>query len=152
MMRCVVVVMNYMWVLVLMIDFSMSAVARVILWCSSCVVRVFVVVHLWFMIDWLRNVIRAVVYNWLIVSWICYIWIFTFVIYLTRVSSWLVMSVSWLVVDWLAVNWLLTDWLDDTDWLNDTGLLDDTDWLIIVVSHTLLRFRVVWARFVAVWR
>ena len=85
-----VVVMNwlmmagYMWVLVLVINFFMSAVARVILWCSSCVVRVLVVVHLWLLIDWLmRMVIWLMVDNWLIVSWVCYIRIFTLVVYFT---------------------------------------------------------------------
>ena len=74
--------MYYMWVLVLVINALMSAVARVILWCSSCVVRILVVVHLWLMIDWLI-VYWGMVDNWLIVSWVCYIRIFSFAIYFT---------------------------------------------------------------------
>ena len=74
--------MYYMWVLVLVINALMSAVARVILWCSSCVVRILVVVHLWLMIDWLIAY-WGMVDNWLIVSWVCYIRIFSFAIYFT---------------------------------------------------------------------
>lgn len=89
------------------------------------------------MVGWL------VVDNWLVVCWVCYIWVFSFVEDFARVDCWLFCNNS--VVHWLVVGWLMVDnWLMVDGWMV-VSIMD-----VIVISHTVLRLRVVGTRVVAV--
>lgn len=74
--------------------------------------------------------------NWLVVCWVCYIWVFTFVEDFTRVDCWRFCNNS-------VVHWLVVD-----DWLMVAMAV--AIMVVIVISHTVLRLRVVGTRVVAI--